>query len=115
MCTHRHEHTGMVLYYFVLCIVYLCSAAPNSTVTNNEFQLFQKNNKIYLIFRRCTDLAIDKVFSGDGGVLGFLKLSLSLSGTFVRENNKAFDLFIKITELHKEKVAKYATSVVEVR
>lgn len=62
-----------------------------------------------------SDLAISKVFSEDGGVLGFVKLCLQQSKVFKSETVKSFDLFVKIIELYPTKIPKYATNVVIVR
>lgn len=58
------------------------------------------------------DLAIERVFKEDGGVLGFLKLTINQCKVFKNENVKSFDLLCKIIELHPEKVAQYATNTI---
>ncbi|XP_055310881.1 DNA-dependent protein kinase catalytic subunit-like [Sitodiplosis mosellana] len=58
------------------------------------------------------DLAVAKVLSDDGGVLGFVKLCLKQSKTFKDETIKSFELFVKVIELYPKKVAAYATDVV---
>lgn len=62
-----------------------------------------------------SDLAVDKVFSENGGVLGFVKLCLKQLKTFKSETVKAFELFTKITELYPSRVSSHATDVVIVR
>lgn len=53
-----------------------------------------------------------KVFSDDGGVLGFVKLCLKQSKTFKDEIIKSFELFVKVIESYPRKVIPYATDVV---
>lgn len=58
------------------------------------------------------DLAIERVFKEDGGVLGFLKLAMNQCKIFKTENAKSFDLLCKIIELYPKKVVQYATNTV---
>ncbi|XP_031631692.1 DNA-dependent protein kinase catalytic subunit-like [Contarinia nasturtii] len=62
------------------------------------------------------DLAVAKVFSEDGGVLGFMKLCLKNMSQkdkpFHESTIKSFDLFIKIIKLYPQKVDNCADIVV---
>lgn len=60
------------------------------------------------------DLAVAKVFSENGGVLGFVKLCLKQIKTFKDEAIKSFELFSKIIKLYPNKVESLATNVVVV-
>lgn len=60
------------------------------------------------------DLAIDKVFADNGGILGFLKCCSNQSKLFKNENIKSFELLAKVIELYKTKVKDYATNAIVV-
>lgn len=72
-------------------------------------------NRVRIIFRSFSDLAVAKVFSEDGGVLGFVKLCLPQCKIFKDEIVKAFELFVKVIESYPNKVISMATVVVNVR
>lgn len=63
-------------------------------------------------FSIVADLAVEKVFSDNGGVLGFVKLCLKQSKTFKDEIIKSFELFVKVIELYPRKVDRHASNVV---
>lgn len=58
------------------------------------------------------DLAIERVFADNGGILGFLKFCLSQWKVFKSESVKSFELLAKVIELHPTKVKKYATNAI---
>lgn len=74
--------------------------------------MISKNYEILLSF---TDLAVAKVFSEEGGVLGFVKhylRTMSKDKPFQDATKKAFDLFVKIINIYPEKVKNFAEIVV---
>lgn len=82
------------------------------------FLFIQINFKFFFIInsnkfnKLILDLAIDKVLSGDGGVLGFVKLCQKQCKTFRTEVVRSFELFVKIIELYPQKILLYAKDIV---
>lgn len=67
-----------------------------------------------LPLRFLPDLRIDKVFSENGGLIGFHKLAIKHHKLFKDENVKIFKLYDKIIGLHTKKVPPYAVRIVNV-
>lgn len=70
---------------------------------------------LMLVFLISSDFRIDKVFSENGGLIGFQKLAIKSNKLFKDENVKIFKLYGKIIELHEKKMPPYAESIMNVR